>query len=133
MNKQLEQVQIFHETFGQPVLNYPKVPSKERCELRFKLIEEELKEFKEAYENNDIVESADALIDLVYVVHGSLLEFGLTNIDDQLFDEVQRSNMSKLDENGNVIYKPNGKVAKSNLFKEPDLKSIIEKTQNNFF
>jgi len=126
MNKQIEQVKLFHKTFGQPVLTKPTIPSKERCDLRFKLIEEELEEFKEAYENNDIVEVADALTDLLYVIFGSHIEFGLSEIAEELFDEVQKSNMSKLDENGNVIYKPNGKVAKSDLFKEPDLKSIID-------
>ena len=131
MNKQLKQVQEFHETFGQPVLTTPTIPSKERCELRFALIEEELRELKEAYEANDIVGVADALTDLTYVVNGTYIEFGLAPLAEELFDEVQASNMSKLDENGNVIYKPNGKVAKSNLFREPDLKSIIEKHCEN--
>lgn len=130
MNKQLKMVEVFHQTFGQPVLNKPTIPSKERCELRFALIEEELRELKEAYETNDIVGVADALSDLTYVINGTYIEFGLAPIAEELFDEVQASNMSKLDENGKVIYKTNGKVAKSNLFREPDLKSIIEKYSN---
>jgi predicted HAD superfamily Cof-like phosphohydrolase len=129
--KQIEQVKQFHKTFGQPILDTPQIPEKGRCELRYALIAEELEEFKEAYEANDIVGVADALTDLLYVVLGSHNEFGLHAIAEKLFDEVQRSNMSKLDENGQVIYKPNGKVAKSDLFSEPDLKSIVERVMEN--
>lgn len=131
MQKQLLDVGIFHETYGQPVLSKPKVPSMERCVLRYELIREELQEFREAYEGSDIVASADALIDLLYVVHGAFHEFGLGEIQDELFDEVQNSNMLKLDADGNILYHPNGKVKKSELFKEPDLKSIILKRLNN--
>lgn len=127
MIKAIEQVKVFHETFKQPVIDKPSIPSPDRCQLRFDLIQEELNELKEAYEANDIVAVADALTDLRYVVYGSFLEFGLGAAAEDLFDEVQRSNMSKLDENGQILYKPNGKVMKSNLFSEPNLKSIVEK------
>ena len=127
MNKQLEDVAVFHRTYKQPILNTPQIPSLKRCELRYELIKEELGEFKEAYESGDLVKCADALVDLSYVINGSYLEFGLGNIQEELFDEVQKSNMSKLDINGEVLYHPTGKVKKSDLFKEPDLKSIIDR------
>ena len=130
MNKQLESVKEFHRTYNQPILSTPQIPSLERCKLRYDLIAEELKEFKDAYEAGDIVEVADALSDLTYVVNGSYLEFGLGDLQEELFDEVQRSNMSKLDADGNVLYHPNGKVKKSDLFSEPDLKSIIDRLNN---
>jgi len=91
----LSQVKEFHKTFDVPVLKTPEIPSKERCELRISLIQEELNELKEAIENNDLVEVADALCDLQYVLSGAVLEFGLGKKFTKLFDEVQRSNMSK--------------------------------------
>ena len=91
----LNQVKEFHKTFDVPVLKNPEIPSKDRCELRISLIQEELNELKEAIENNDLVEVADALCDLQYVLSGTVLEFGLGKKFTKLFDEVQRSNMSK--------------------------------------
>jgi predicted HAD superfamily Cof-like phosphohydrolase len=91
----LNQVAEFHRTFKHPILDAPQIPSKARCELRVSLISEELKELQEAIENNDIVEVADALCDIQYVLSGAILEFGLGDKFRQLFDEVQRSNMSK--------------------------------------
>lgn len=91
----LNQVKEFHKTFDVPVLKNPEIPSKERCELRISLIQEELNELKEAIENNDIIEIADALCDLQYVLSGTVLEFGFGKNFTKLFDEVQRSNMSK--------------------------------------
>lgn len=91
----LKQVEEFHKTFDQPVLDLPTIPNKDRCELRIKLIQEELNELKEAIENNDIVEVADALCDIQYVLSGTILEFGLKDKLEDLFNEVQRSNMSK--------------------------------------
>jgi len=124
--KQLDQVKLFHKTFGQPILDKPQIPSIERCQLRYDLIAEELEELKEAYLENDIVGVADALTDLLYVVLGSHNEFGLHGIAEKLFDEVQRSNMSKLDVDGNVLYKENGKVMKSDLYTPPNLKIIVD-------
>lgn len=91
----LNQVADFHRTFRHPVLETPAVPSRERCELRVSLIAEELKELQEAIENQDIVEIADALCDIQYVLSGAVLEFGLGEKFVTLFNEVQRSNMSK--------------------------------------
>jgi len=91
----LNQVAEFHRTFNAPVLDEPQIPSKERCELRVSLLQEELNELKEAIADNDIVEIADALCDLQYVLSGAVLEFGLGEKFPALFNEVQRSNMSK--------------------------------------
>jgi NTP pyrophosphatase (non-canonical NTP hydrolase) len=91
----LNAVVSFHRTFGQPVILEPAIPSKERCDLRISLIQEELNELKEAIEANDLVEVADALADLQYVLAGTIIEFGLGDKFKEVFDEVQRSNMSK--------------------------------------
>lgn len=92
----LNQVAAFHKTFKHPVLDEPQIPAKERCDLRVSLIAEELKELQEAINNNDLVEVADALCDIQYVLAGAVLEFGLGDKFRTLFDEVQRSNMSKM-------------------------------------
>ncbi len=91
----LNQVAEFHKTFRHPILESPQIPSEERCKLRVSLIAEELKELEEAIEEGDIVEVADALCDIQYVLSGAILEFGLGEKFRALFDEVQRSNMSK--------------------------------------
>ncbi|WP_259014378.1 nucleoside triphosphate pyrophosphohydrolase family protein [Emticicia fluvialis] len=91
----LNQVADFHRTFQHPILETPQIPSKQRCDLRVSLIAEELKELEEAIEEKDIVAVADALADIQYVLAGAILEFGLGNKFRALFDEVQRSNMSK--------------------------------------
>jgi predicted HAD superfamily Cof-like phosphohydrolase len=88
-------VEEFHKTFNAPILETPQIPSKERCDLRINLMQEELTEIKEAIENNDFVEISDGLCDLMVVLCGSILEFGLGNRFNELFNEVQRSNMSK--------------------------------------
>lgn len=91
----LNDVKKFHQTFGHPVEQKPIIPEKKRCELRVALIQEELNELKEAIENNDIVEVADALCDIQYVLSGTILEFGLGEKFNELFANVQASNMSK--------------------------------------
>ena len=91
----LNQVAEFHQTFDAPILNKPQIPSEQRCELRVNLLQEELNELKQAIEDNDIIEIADALCDLQYVLSGAVLEFGLGEKFEELFNEVQRSNMSK--------------------------------------
>jgi len=91
----LTQVAEFHKTFKHPIVAQAAIPSKERCKLRIELLAEELKELQEAVEDNDIVEIADALCDLQYVLAGAVLEFGLGEKFKELFDEVHRSNMSK--------------------------------------
>ena len=95
MNKTIKQVKEFHKTFKAPVLETPQIPSKDRCDLRINLMQEELDEIKDCIKNNDLVGILDGLGDLLYVLNGSILEFGLGNIFDEAFDEIQRSNMSK--------------------------------------
>lgn len=96
MNKTLEQVKEFHEVFGHPILETPQIPNENRSQLRVDLLQEELDELKEAIKNKDIVEVADALADLQYVLNGAVLEFGLGDKFEDLNDEVHRSNMSKV-------------------------------------
>ncbi len=91
----LNQVALFHEIFNVPVVDMPQVPSEARCELRVALLEEELRELKQAIEEKDLTAVADALCDLHYVLSGAVLEFGLGKKFASLFDEVHRSNMSK--------------------------------------
>lgn len=91
----LNQVADFHRTFKHPILSDPQIPAKERCDLRVALIAEELDELKEAIKDKDLVEVADALCDIQYVLSGAVLEFGLGEKFADLFNEVQRSNMSK--------------------------------------
>jgi len=93
--KALNSVAEFHRTFKHPILNSPQIPPEKRCKLRVALIAEELKELEEAIGDKDIVEVADALCDIQYVLSGAVHEFGLGIKFKELFDEVQRSNMSK--------------------------------------
>lgn len=95
MNKTLKQVEDFHDTFDVPVLETPTIPNEDRCELRLDLLYEELNELRDAVRDKDIVEIADALVDLQYVLNGAILEFGMKHAFEDLFDEVHHSNMSK--------------------------------------
>ena len=116
-------VKDFMETFGQSVLEKATFPEKKIVKLRLDLIKEELKELEEAIKNNDLVEVADALTDILYVTYGAGHAFGI-NLDD-CFDEVQKSNMSKLDEYGKPIYNSDGKVLKGPNYFAPNLKKFI--------
>ena len=91
----LNQVADFNRTFNAPILDTPQIPSEQRCELRVSLLQEELNELSQAIKDKDIVEIADALCDIQYVLSGAVLEFGLGDKFVDLFNEVQRSNMSK--------------------------------------
>ena len=95
----LEMVAEFHRTFKHPILSNPAIPDESRCKLRVSLIAEELKELEDAIEEKDLVAVADALTDIQYVLSGAILEFGLADRFKSLFEEVQRSNMSKACEN----------------------------------
>ena len=119
-----DMVKRFMTTFGQEVKETPELPSEEIQKLRVDLITEELFELKEGIENKDLVEIADALTDILYVTYGAGHAFGLDL--DACFKEVQRSNMSKLGEDGKPIYREDGKVMKGKFYSEPDLASIIE-------
>jgi len=91
----LNDVSKFHNTFDLPILSRPTIPEPKRCELRINLLQEELNELKEAIADNDIVEVIDALCDIQYVLSGAILEFGMGDVFEKCFNEVQRSNMSK--------------------------------------
>jgi len=117
-------VKKFMETFGQEVKNKAEFPSEKIQDLRVSLIDEELSELKEAIENKDIKEVADALTDILYVTYGAGHAFGIDL--DQCFDEVQRSNMSKLDENGKPIFNEHGKVLKGPNYFKPNLEKFIK-------
>ena len=149
----LHQVAEFHKTFNAPILEKPQIPSQERCELRVSLLQEELNELQQAIADNDLVEIADALCDLQYVLSGAVLEFGLGEKFPALFNEVQRSNMSKAcsdqqeadetiafykekgeeafsEKSGdkiNVHRKSDHKVLKNKYYSPADLKTILDK------
>ena len=116
-------VKTFMNTYGQYVKEKAEFPENKIVQLRIDLIEEELNELKEAIKNKDIVEVADALTDILYVTYGAGHSFGV-NLD-ECFDEVQRSNMSKLGEDGKPIYNDSGKVMKGPNYFAPNLKKIV--------
>lgn len=95
--------------------------------LRYKLMREENEEYLEAAERGDLVEIADACGDMLYILCGTLLKHGLQHKIEEVFEEIQRSNMSKLDKDGNPIYREDGKVLKSDQYFKPDIKAILEK------
>lgn len=152
----LNQVGAFHKTFGHPILDQAQIPAAKRAALRVSLLQEELNELKEAIDQNDLVEVADALCDIQYVLSGAVLEFGMGDIFKTLFDEVQRSNMSKTcaseeeakatqqhywDKDGTESYivqkddlwlvyrSSDNKTLKSVNYSPADLKSILEQNQ----
>ena len=112
------------ETFGQEIKNKAEFPSEKIQDLRVSLIDEELSELKEAIENKDIKEVADALTDILYVTYGAGHAFGIDL--DKCFNEVQRSNMSKLDENGKPLFNEHGKVLKGPNYFKPNLEKFIK-------
>ena len=111
------------KTFGQEVKSKPSFSSEKVNKLRYDLIEEELQELKVAIENKDLLEVADALTDILYVTYGAGHAFGIDL--DKCFDEVQNSNMSKLDEKGQPIYNKEGKVMKGRNYFKPKLDKFI--------
>ena len=116
-------VKIFMNTFGQDVKNKPSFSTNKINKLRYDLIKEELDELKVAIDNNDFLEVADALTDILYVAYGAGHAFGIDL--DKCFQEVQDSNMSKLGKNGKPIYNEDGKVMKGPGYFKPDLKKIL--------
>tara|TARA_B100000787_G_C15962167_1_gene193691 strand:- start:185 stop:556 length:372 start_codon:yes stop_codon:yes gene_type:complete len=118
-----DKVKTFMETFDQEVKNKPSFSTDRINKLRYDLIKEELEELKEAMENKDLLEVADALTDILYVAYGAGHAFGVDL--DKCFEEVQNSNMSKLGEDGNPIYNKDGKVMKGPKYFKPDLKKFV--------
>ena len=118
-----ESVKKFMKTFGQEVKKKAEFPNQKITSLRYDLIKEELAELKDAIEKKDIKEVADALTDILYVTYGAGHAFGIDL--DKCFEEVQNSNMSKLDENGKPIYNESGKVMKGPNYFKPDLSKFV--------
>ena len=131
MNKEWEAVKLFHEKFNHPVSRYPKVMEKERAKKRYNWMLEEINEFLEAVEQEDIVEQADAMIDVIYFALGTLVEMGIA--PDKLFEIVQHANMSKLWEDGKPHYAEDGKTIKPASWEDPHdkLRETIEKMKEN--
>jgi len=119
-----EKVGNFMKTFGQEVKKKPSLSSNKINKLRLALIQEELNELKAAMKSNDLLEVADALTDILYVTYGAGHAFGIDL--DKCFQEVQNSNMSKLDDNGRPIYNDAGKVMKGPKYFKPDLSKFIK-------
>ena len=127
MKKQLNHVEKFHDTFGIPNEYTPKATiSNDLIDLRFKLMAEENEEYLEAAKNGDLVEVADALGDMMYILCGTILSHGMKHKIEEVFEEIQRSNMSKLGEDGKPIYREDGKVLKGPNYFKPNIAKIIE-------
>ncbi|WP_396160224.1 hypothetical protein [Flavobacterium sp.] len=127
MQKQLEAVKLFHTTYGLGVSENMKADlGTQKNNLRFELMKEENEEYLEAVQNNDIVEIADALGDMLYILCGTILEHGLQHKIEAVFDEIQRSNMSKLGEDGKPIYREDGKVMKGPNYFKPNFEAILK-------
>ena len=126
MKNKIKAVQDFHEAFGLGVEHEPVAKlSEQKLKLRFDLMDEENKEYLEAAENNDLVEVADALGDMLYILCGTILEHGMQYKIEEVFNEIQRSNMSKLGADGNPIYREDGKVMKGPNYFKPNIESIL--------
>ncbi len=128
MNKKIKAVQDFHEAFGLGVRHEPVASlSEEKLQLRFNLMAEENEEYLEAARNGDIIEVADALGDMLYILCGTILEHGMQYKIEEVFEEIQRSNMSKLGQDGKPIYREDGKVMKGPNYFKPNIEEILRK------
>ncbi|WP_430906404.1 hypothetical protein [Maribacter sp. 2-571] len=128
MKDKIQAVKEFHTAFGLGVSETLRADlGTEKNRLRFNLMDEENKEYLEAAANNDMVEVADALGDMLYILCGTIIEHGMQHKIDDVFEEIQRSNMSKLGADGNPIYREDGKVLKGPNYFRPDINSILEK------
>jgi len=133
--KIISAVEEFHDAFGIENKYEPTLTDNDTALLRYKLMREENEEYLEACENNDLIEVADALGDQLYILCGTILKHGLQDKIEEVFQEIQRSNMSKLDENGKPIIndgiidptRPVGKVLKSTEYSQPNIKEILYK------
>ena len=128
MKKYTDAVHEFHTAFKLGIKNTPTAHIGEsRNLLRFNLMKEENEEYLEAANNNDLVEVADALGDMLYILAGTIIEHGMQHKIDEVFDEIQRSNMSKLGEDGKPIYREDGKVLKGPHYFKPNIKSVLDR------
>ncbi len=127
MKSKIEAVRLFHTSFGLGVSETMKADLGEnKNKLRFNLMDEENNEYFEAVQNNDLVEVADALGDMLYILCGTILEHGMQHKIEQVFEEIQRSNMSKLGADGKPIYREDGKVLKGPNYFKPNIEDILE-------
>lgn len=128
MKKYTDAVHEFHSAFKLGAKEAPHADlGKAKNLLRFNLMKEENEEYLEAANNNDLVEVADALGDMLYILCGTIIEHGMQHKIDEVFDEIQRSNMSKLGEDGLPIYREDGKVLKGPKYFRPDIKTILDR------
>lgn len=128
MKKRIAAVTEFHTAFKLNMNNKPIADIGEgRNMLRFNLMKEENEEYLEAAQNNDLVEVADALGDMLYILCGTIIEHGMQDKIEEVFNEIQRSNMSKLGEDGKPIYREDGKVLKGPNYFKPNIKEILER------
>ncbi|MCK0160324.1 nucleoside triphosphate pyrophosphohydrolase family protein [Allomuricauda sp. F6463D] len=128
MESKIKAVEVFHNSFGLGVSHRPVANlGKEKNNLRFNLMDEENREYLEAANENDLVEVADALGDMLYILCGTILEHGMQYKIEEVFEEIQRSNMSKLGADGKPIYREDGKVLKGPNYFKPDIQTIIDK------
>lgn len=127
MRKQLDAVKLFHQTYGLGINEKPiAYISKEQSLLRFSLMQEENEEYLEATESDNLEEVADALGDMLYILCGTILDHGLQYKIEAVFDEIQRSNMSKLGADGKPIYREDGKVMKGPNYFKPNIEKILK-------
>jgi predicted HAD superfamily Cof-like phosphohydrolase len=128
MKEKIEAVEKFHKAFGLGVKDKPTADlGKAKNLLRFNLMDEENKEYLEAAANNDLVEVADALGDMLYILCGTILEHGMQHKIEEVFEEIQHSNMSKLGSDGKPIYREDGKVLKGPNYFKPNIEAILNK------
>tara|TARA_Y100000034_G_C6789111_1_gene353157 strand:+ start:377 stop:763 length:387 start_codon:yes stop_codon:yes gene_type:complete len=128
MKKRIDAVTQFHSAFGLGVSEQPLASLGEaKNKLRFELMKEENEEYLEAAQNNDLVEVADALGDMLYILCGTIIEHGMQHKIEEVFDEIQRSNMSKLGADGKPIYREDGKVLKGPNYFKPNIREILDK------
>ena len=126
LKETIQAVETFHNAFGIENNDKPTVDLSENdIKLRHRLMQEENEEYLEAAENGDLVEVADALGDMLYILCGTILKHGMQHKIAEVFQEIQRSNMSKLDADGKPIYREDGKVMKSDLYFKPNIKEIL--------
>lgn len=127
LNKPIEAVTLFHQAYGLGIENKPTAALNEATiTLRFNLMKEENEEYLEAAKEGNLVEVGDALGDMLYILCGTIISHGFQEKMEAIFDEIQRSNMSKLGEDGKPIYRDDGKVLKGPNYFKPNLKAIIE-------
>lgn len=127
LEKTINYVKQFHESFKVPFEDKPIANiAPELIELRHKLMQEENEEYLEAAQEGDLVEVADALGDMLYILCGTIISHGMQHKIEEVFEEIQRSNMSKLDADGNPIYREDGKVMKSDQYIKPNIEAILK-------